>query len=239
LYGGRARLEDALHAERPEADIRIVSIRSLLWLADAVASGNLKHQELVRLLTAGGNLDFLIDLLERFAAGDRDRGDDAGPVPDVPLITATVHTAPAYWVATIERDEATSPEQFVESVIRKRHLLGVSDDGSSQQRPRAGDWVCFSVRGKGIVGHGQIDAAADGPRLLRGAHRFSEVFSLQRVEIYDAPVALGPEAGFGRIASPSLMDDGGPVLALISSEMFAEVTARAADRGPEGLRPTA
>jgi hypothetical protein len=239
LYGGRARLEDPPAGEKSQADIRIVSVRSLLWLADAVSGGHLKHEEILRLLTSGGNLDFVVDLMERLTTN----GDNAAELRTSSQISSQIatpapHAEPAYWVATIEGDEATSPEQFVESVIRKRQLLGLSDLGPAQLGPRAGDWICFSLRGKGIVGRGRVDSLADGPGVLRGAHRFSLVFTLQNVEIYETPVAFGPYAGNGRIIDRTHADGAGSSLAAVSPEEFAELAPRLAEAGPEGLRPT-
>ena len=236
LYGGRARLEDPPVAEKPQANIRIVSVRSLLWLADAVSAGQLKHEEILRLLMSGGNLDFVVDLMERLTTGAQDDVDPHVSPPITP-VSPPAQSEPAYWVATIDGDEGTTPEQFVESVIRKRRILGVSDLGSSPVGPRGGDWICFSLRGKGIVGRGRVDSLADGPGLLRGAHRFLLVFSLQNVEIYDNPIAVSPYAAHGRIVERVLVEGAGPSLASVSPEEFAEFTARVVESA-EGLRPT-
>jgi hypothetical protein len=219
LHAGRARLEDALAGDTPHSDIRIISTRSLLWLAEAVSVGELKHDEVLRLLTSGGNLDLVVDLMERLASGpQRDEPHAAPePAPDLPG-----QAEPGYWVATIERADGTTPEQFVDGVVRKRQLLGISSLGPSHTGPRTGDWVCFSVRGKGIVGHGRVESIPDGPKLLRGADRFSLVCALRNVEIYDAPIAFPSD---------------GPSLAALSPTEFAELTAHAASL--EDLRSTA
>jgi hypothetical protein len=117
LYGGRARLEEALVAEKSRADLRIVSIRSLLWLADMVGAGRLQHHEIVRLLTSGASVDFVVDLMERFETGNRDGSRSRAPVEALPPPS---HGEPAHWAATTGRDETTIPDQKVESITRAK-----------------------------------------------------------------------------------------------------------------------
>jgi hypothetical protein len=237
LYGGRARLDDAVHAEKSLPDVRVVSIRSLLWLADMVSAGRLKHHEIVRLLTSGASLDFVVDLLERFATGAEESAEENAEGSGESSVAAegaapSVRSEPAYWVATIDRDETATPEQFVESVIRRRQILGVND-GGADLRARAGDWICFSVRGKGTVGHARVDSVINGTSLIRGSDRFTGVFRLTDTEIYDAPIALDPETEQKRLAEPVPADQHGPFLGPVSREEFAELTARALESRAE------
>jgi hypothetical protein len=235
LYGGRARLEDALLAERAQADIRIVSVRSLLWLADTVSAGQLTHEEILRLLTSSGNLDLVVDLMRRLATGEREEAESSAPSQIVP-VPPPAQSEPAYWVVAIEPDDATTAEQFVEAVIRKRQVVGVSDPGPAHLRPHAGDWICFSVRGKGIVGHGRVDSSGEGPRLLRGAHRYSSVLALKNVEIYDAPIAVRSDAAYERPLERTLAEGTGASLASVSPEEFVEFTGHTVEGESEGLR---
>jgi hypothetical protein len=232
LYGGRARLEDALLGEKPQPDLRITSVHSLLWLASSVSAGNLRHEDVLQLLTSGGSLDLVVDLMERVGTGGREETSTHAPAPTQVLFPSpALHTEAAYWLATIERDETTTPEQFVEAVIRRRQLLGVTDSGPSHMKARAGDWICFSLPGKGIVGHARVHSLTDGTALIRDAHRFSSVFTLKNVEIYETPVALGLATGQSRMGDRMTGEGGGPLLASVSYEEFAELTAGALEGG--------
>jgi hypothetical protein len=229
MYGGRARLEEAL-LEKPQPDLRVVSIRSLLWLADMVSAERLQHHEILRLFTSGVGLDFIVDLMERLAAGGQD---DRGSRALVQAVSPPARSEAAHWVATIGHDETATPEQFVESVIRGRQILGVTDVWAANGPAGAGDWICFCVHGKGTVGHARVDSIISGAGLIRGSHRFTAVFRLKNVEIYDAPIGLSPETERKRLGERSQAEDRGPFLASVSPEEFAELTAHALDSRSE------
>jgi hypothetical protein len=230
MYGGRARLEEAL-LEKPQPDLRVVSIRSLLWLADMVSAERLQHHEILRLFTSGVGLDFIVDLMERLATGNQDDGESRATVQVVS--SSPAHSEAAHWVATIGHDETATPEQFVESVIRRRQILGVTDVWAANGPAGAGDWICFCVHGKGTVGHARVDSIINGAGLIRGSHRFTAVFRLKNIEIYEAPIGLSPETERKRLGERSRAEDRGPFLASVSPEEFADLTARALESRPE------
>jgi hypothetical protein len=234
VYGGRARLEEAL-LEKPQPNLRVVSVGSLLWLADMVTAERLQHHEIVRLFTSGANLDFIVDLMERLATGIQEEGESFASVPVLPTAT---DSGAAHWVATIGRDETATPEQFVKSVIRGRQLLGVTTEPDAKVSARAGDWICFFVRAKGIVGHARVDSIVNGMGLIRGSHRFPAVFRLKDIEIYDAPIAFSPETEQKRLREQSQAEDRGPFLAAVSREEFGDLTASALEDRSDDLRHT-
>ena len=88
-------------------------------------------------------------------------------------------------------DESATPEQQVDAVIGRRHLLGIGESASLHASAREGDWVCFLIPGTGVVGHGQLDSVISDPSaVIRGADRFSAVFRLRNLVLYDAPKVL-------------------------------------------------
>ncbi|MGE0705606.1 MAG: hypothetical protein AB7P22_16895, partial [Vicinamibacterales bacterium] len=247
-YGNRARLDEAIAALNRQADIRVASIKSVLWLAEAAGAGGLRHEEVVRLLTTE-HTDFIVELLARTnttasapvappipsteleegaAVSSVAAGPALVPSPSLAAPARVPAAPPSHWLATIEPDDGTTPEQMVQNVIGRRRLLGVRN-GAATDRPHAGDWVCFSIRGKGIAGHGQVDALADAPPQLRDAHRFGAVFILKNVDIYDTPVALAPDARVHEVSDETHTDNGGSSLTVLSEEEFAALTAHVAD----------
>ena len=117
MYGGRARLEEALLADKPQPDPRVVAVHSLLWLADMVGAGRLQHHEIVRLFTSGASLDFVVDLMERFATGRPEGSRSPGSVD---VLSSPAQAGPGSGMATNGRDETTIPEQVVESIFRTK-----------------------------------------------------------------------------------------------------------------------
>jgi hypothetical protein len=235
LHGDRALLDEALFGHHLPGDVRVVSLRSLLWLADRAQAGYLSHDDIVRLFVSAGHLELVLDLMKRVTADLRVA---AGPgvAPEVEAAPEVERPAAAgYWLMTIEPDEATSPEQVVESVVGGRHLLGVPVGAVAPGAgPRPGDWVCFSLPGSGVAGHAQIASPAETPPRIRHADRFSAVFDLRNVEVYDAPHAY---ADWPRDAGRRGTREAATPIVALSPEEFGRLTAGAGEGGVERRRP--
>jgi hypothetical protein len=135
-------------------------------------------------------------------------------------------TPPDYWIATIRCDEGT-PEQFVEAVIARRRILGVSAVGIFPASARSGDWVCFFIRGTGVVGHARLGHETDRATApLRDADRFAAVFTLTGLELYAAPIPLDPASPAQRLADRAALDLPGPCLSPIAERDFRDLTTR-------------
>jgi hypothetical protein len=220
-YAGRGRLEQAFTADAHGSDLRIVSVRSLLTLAAHVTSDRLSHVEAVKLLQSGFALDFVITLLDRPAAVTPAEEPVA---PAAQLVPVQRHD-PAFWVATILDDEMASAEQLLASVIAHRRVLGICHAGPLQSEGSPGDWVCFFLPGKGIVGHAQLASVIDNSgSVVRNAEQFSCVYRLSHVELYEEPIVQALRAGRPFAVPPGDMPLAGPCLAPIARQDFIALT---------------
>ena len=213
--------------EKAARDLRVVSMRSLVALADMVSRGQLAHDEVAQLFISGTNLDLVVGLLQRApaAAGARHTQEEPQRPPGDP--------EPNYWLATIVRSGAATAEQLLEFVIGKRHVLGVTDATKGQLPSRPGDWVCFLVPGKGIVGHGRVLSLAEngGSRtLVRASDRFERLIRLNDVELYDAAVVPAPEQQQRLGVTLGANGSAGPMLGAISRQEFLNLTTVRSER---------
>jgi hypothetical protein len=234
-YAARSRLEQAVTADiRHGAELRIVGVRSLMALATQMSAGRIGHADVVKLFKSGFALDFVIDLLDRPAqesTAEEPQDSRVSPADDT-----EEPREPAFWVATIAGGTTTGAEQLLASVIAHRRVLGICASASFQDLGAPGDWVCFFLPGKGIVGHARLAAVVDGSTSIRNAQEFSRVYRLTDVDVYEEPIvqALRAQRPFTPPpADPSLP---GPSLAPIGREDFTRFT-RYRDAAPvKGLR---
>jgi hypothetical protein len=219
-YAARARLSRALDVSRLP-DIRVVTVASLLALASQVAADRLVHAEVVKLLHSGVALDFVIDLLDRPAASQSvdSTADQDPPAPAAPR-------EPAYWIATITGNEVAAPEQLLASVIAERRVLAICPWGKLRGEGSPGDWVGFFVPGKGLVGHAQLESIVDdSTKVVRHARRFSCVYRLERVTLYDRPILQALRADRPFAVPPADVPLIGPCLAPIARQDFLALMA--------------
>jgi hypothetical protein len=189
LYASRGRLEDVVAATQPEFPIRVVALRALLSLADMVSAGRLKHDEVVKLIESGSPLDFVAELLDRFAhtsapseSPTPSPNEPARPGRPLPVALRQESSEHGFWLATVAGDHAVTPEQFVEVVIGRRHIFGVSPDGEGGARP--GDSICFYISGRGAVGRAQVASIEQNGVGLRDAHQYAQLLRLEHTELH-------------------------------------------------------
>ena len=215
-YAARARLSRALDVSRLP-DIRVVTVASLLALAAQAAADRLVHAEVVKLLHSGVALDFVIDLLDRRAANGHSVESAAEQDPPAPAAVRE----PAYWIATITGNEVAAPEQLLASVIAERRVLAICPWGKLRGEGSPGDWVGFFVPGKGLVGHAQLESIVDdSTKVVRHARRFSCVYRLERVTLYQRPILQALRADRPFAVPPADVPLIGPCLAPIARQDF-------------------
>jgi hypothetical protein len=195
-YTSRDRFEEAAMAQKPHSGIRVVSLRSLLLLADMMGAGRLKHDDVLRVFSSIRAPDFVVELLDQFArapvSGDTPLiARDEPRAPDVQEMSADTN----FWCAIVGYDESGTPEQFVAAVIDKRHLFVIDDHKTAEHGLRPGDWVCFFIAGRGVVANARVASITEhSEALIRDAHRFSHLLHLNDVEVYlNAPVVPDAE----------------------------------------------
>ena len=233
-YAARSKLSRALADVTRLPNIHVVSVASLLALAAQVAADRVTHTEVVTLLRSGVALDFVIDLLDRPAATDQSDESTAEPGQPGPAS----HHEPAYWVATIAGNEVAAPEQLLASVVAERRVLAICPAGKLRSQGSPGDWVCFFVPGKGIVGHAQLASIIeDSAKVVRHARRFSSVYRLASVSLYERPILQALRADRPFAVPPPDVPLAGPCLAPIARQDFLALMNHRDGAAPfEGLR---
>jgi len=212
----------------------VMTLRSFLSLAESVHAGRMSHEDFVRLLESNVSLDFIVQLLDRaveLPAPERARESSA---PAGRPEGAGSHAAPTrdpagqpmYWMCTVASDHDTRPEEFLELVVARRLVFGLSTDLAEADSVRAGDGICFFLADKGVVGHAQVASASDAGRGLRDAHRFRQVLQLEGLRLHlhrPAPVDAETQLRFSTArVTPSRHTQ---TLVEISRESFAAFAA--------------
>jgi hypothetical protein len=191
-------------------------IGELLNLAEMATRGRLAQPEVIRMFEMGIPVDFVAGLLDRPSAPNVVKHE---PAPE-PAPAAASHGS-GYWMASVPPDYATTPEEFLELVVARRHVFGVTDRGTVVGTVRTGDGICFYLPGKGVVGHAWVVSITDGASDLRDARRFRQVLRLERLSLHLAkPTGLDVETELRLKAAPSTANRHAQMLLEISAESF-------------------
>ena len=220
-FAARDKLSRTLATDPRLTDMRTVSVRSLMALAARAAADRLAHADIVALLKSSIALDFVIDLLDRPGID----GQSSEPAAERSAAAPRSRRQPSFWAATITWNETATPEQLLGSVIASRRVLATCHTGRLRGQASPGDWVCFFVPGKGIVGHAQLAAILDdGEKVVRHSLRFNCIYRLEQVVLYERPIAQALRADRPFETPPTDVPLAGPCLAPMIRQDFLALT---------------
>jgi hypothetical protein len=238
FFAARHRLAGL--ARQCEPRIQVVSVESLLWLADMRSAGRLTTDVIVRLLTTEGECDFLVEVMRGLVAGGTSAGHEP-PAADPPRLKDErspdiARAAPdsperstGFWIASMASDSASDAQHIFDAVVVRRQLIGVASGDSAAALVRSGDRVCFVSVGIGVLGCAEVDGPISDPsQVLRAGARYSAVFSLREIGVFDPPRHLADGSVPERMDSASKDDDrtGGVWLCPVSRVEFVAMTGR-------------
>jgi hypothetical protein len=234
-FVGRHRVEEAVAAAEPAFPVGVIALQSLLSLADMVAAGGVTHDDVVRLLELKVPPDFVVGLLERNAASRAPAArEKETPTFEPALPVLPVSDEPGFWIATVVRDYATRPEEFLELVVGRRQIFGIANSATPAEMVGKNDWICFYIPGKGVVGHAQVVSLADRGS-IREAHRFRQLLNIEDVKLHLAvPVPLDAETELRLRAAAVPSARPSPTLVRITRESF-EAFSRRRDEPPRAI----
>ena len=228
-YVGRHRVDEAFAAAQAAFPLATVSVTSVLALAEMVQAGGMTHDDVIRVLEMKAPADFLVDLITRNAAPRVSHPDAAAA--ETPVGTLPVFSEPSCWIASVVPDHATRPEEFLELVVGRRQIFGISAGKPSELLGRH-DWLCFYIAGKGIVGRAQVISIADHGS-IRHAHRFRQLLNVESVSLHlGAPVPLDPELELRLRADAAPGPGQTQALIRISKDQFAAIRTSTRNAAP-------
>jgi hypothetical protein len=224
VLAGRPVLKATTASSAAPGSVAVVSLGALLSMTALASAGRATHDDVVRLLTSSAPPGFILELLDR-CVDDRAL---LGPQEAAGRILST-----GFWILRVAADRGTTPEEFVEVVVGKRHVLGLSGDRAMNDAVRPGDWIGLSIAGKGVVGHGRVAALDASHPGIRDAHRFRRLWRLEDLSVYlAAPVPVDVETEL-RLRAAGDPTHGGQTIVSISRESFDRMTSASDAPVPE------
>lgn len=161
------QLENAIVAEKRTHALRVVSVESLLSLAELLREYDVSHEDILAVLRpASPRIDSVVDLLSRLAAGPRP-GDLAGaadlasPHPSSAEQVATSDTDSnreevCYWLTSVRSNEQATAAEIIRALVGQHQVYAFGDHTPGRQRIKPDDWIAFYEKGNGVVGHARV-----------------------------------------------------------------------------------
>ena len=147
------QLENLIVSERRTSQLRVISIDSLLSLAEVMSRYDVTHQDILDILRPSGpRVDRVVDLIARVAA----ESPDTQPVTTItpPLPGETV-----FWITPVKSTEEETAEECIKRLVGEMHFYAFGERAPGRQRMEAGHRIAFYATTKGVVAHATLASA--------------------------------------------------------------------------------
>ena len=188
------QLENAIVAEKRSDQLRIISVNSLLSLAEMMTEYDVRHDDILAIIRPSGcTIDPLVGLMSRVVA----------ETPQEVEITPTLGRTPtilegdvAYWLTPVASDDEQTAEEVIQTLVGDTGIYAFGERTPGRAKLKPGDWICFYASGKGVAGHAKVSSAPEKtphPK-VRHSDKYPWVFSLTEGVLYlDNPVVIDLE----------------------------------------------
>jgi hypothetical protein len=194
------QLENAIVAEGRSSHLRIISVDSLLTLAEVMSGYDIGHEEVLNVLRPSGpRVDPIVNLITTLVAQDT----TPSPQPEAPEGTPTLlreASAPplesesAYWITSVKATPEETAEECIHTLVGQERIYAFGPKTPGRKSIKPGDWICFYASGGiGVVAHAQVASIPKNkphPR-VRQSDKFPWVFRLRSATLYlDEPTVI-------------------------------------------------
>ena len=197
------QLAHSIIAERRTHQLRIISVSSLLSLAELMQTYDVSHEDVLELLRPSHpTIDPVVGLINRIVAGQHlEVGTASEPEasePEQPHAPegAAANGSPAYWLTPVATDSEATAEEVVERLVGRECIYAFGEHTPGRSRLKPGDRMCFYASGTGVVAHATVASAPEKkPRkAIRHAEKFPYSFKLRDSVLYlNEPVVIDLE----------------------------------------------
>ena len=184
------QLENSITAERNTGRLRIISIESLVSLAEMMSDYDVSHEDILAVLRPSTPLvDPIVSIMTRLVAQRTQSIEPEQVLAEKPEVTAG-----ANYVITPTRGEEDVPaEDIIKALVGKDRIYAFGDRTPGRRDLKPGDWICFYATTTGVVAHAKVASTPERKRhpSMRHPERYPWLFRLSDVKVYtDTPVVV-------------------------------------------------
>lgn len=195
------QLENAIIAERRTHQLRVVSVESLLSLAEMMHDYDVTHKDVLSLLSPSSPMiDPIVNLMSRLVVGpptpllDNPPDDEKRDVEPAP--TGDEPASKVYWLTPVTSDDTQTAEDVVQLLVGQEHIYAFGDRTPGRRHLKPGDWICFYAVGAGVIAHAKVTSAPEVQQhpKVRHPEKWRWVFHLDDAILnINSPVVIDAE----------------------------------------------
>lgn len=182
------QLKNAIMAENRFQQLRIISIDSLISLAELMNEYDVNHEDILSILKPSGpSIDPNVEIMIKLAS-------QQGPMPEPkPEPKKSDEGKANYWITPVRDEEEETAAETIEKLVGKHQLYGFGERTPGRKLIKQGDKICFYETGNGIVAHATINSSArkEIRKEIRNPESYPWIFKLKNPKMYlENPVII-------------------------------------------------
>ena len=177
------QLENAILAEKRTNELRIVSLESLLSLAEMMSVYDITHDDVLSILRPSSPVvDSVVTIMSRLAA-QREQGEEeqsGEPLERVDTGTAN------YIITPTRADEESTGAETIQRLVGQKGIYAFGERTPCRRDIRVGDWICFYATTVGVVAHARVASLPEkrSHPAIQDPDNYPWVFDLSEVSLY-------------------------------------------------------
>jgi hypothetical protein len=181
------QLEKNILGEKNSDRLRIISVDSLLSLAEMKDEYELEHEDILSLLRPTPRIDPAVDMMKSLIT-------ESPPPPLQPLpITPSGEGEVSYWLSPVRSEEELSAEAEIKELVGTHQIFAFGERTPGRNDLKPGDWMCFYASANGVVAHAKVLSKPENkphPK-IRHSEEYPYTFTLAEPQLYlDNPVVI-------------------------------------------------
>jgi len=178
------QLENAILAERRTDQLRIISVESLLPLAELFNEYDVSHEDILAVLRPSGTtVDPVVDLMAHLVAQRQVEGETEEKITEEEEI---IEVERQYWLTPVKSDEKQTADECIKTLVGEEKIYAFGERTPGRRHLKPGDYICFYSTGKGVVSHAQIASRPERKEhpKVRYSERYPWVFRVKDAHLY-------------------------------------------------------
>jgi hypothetical protein len=178
------QLENSIIAEKRTNQLRIISVDSLLSLAEMMDEYDIAHEDILAVVRPSTpTIDPVIDLMARLVAEPKGavETEEIRPLPEV-----TAEGEATYWLTSVKSTKEETAEECIQKLVGRERIYAFGERTPGRKHLKPGDWMCFYESGKGVVAHARVTSSPERhphPK-VRQSQKYPWVFRLDKARLY-------------------------------------------------------
>ena len=185
------QLENAILAEKRTHQLRIISVESLLSLAELFNEYDVSHEDILAVLRPSGTtVDPVVNLMARLVAQRQVEEETKEETTEKEEITEAERQ---YWLTPVKSDEEQTADECIQRLVGEEKIYAFGERTPGRRHLKQGDYICFYSTGKGVIAHAQIASRPERKEhpKVRDSERYPWVFRVKDVHLYlENPVVI-------------------------------------------------